>query len=145
MAVRAVFGANQLASVVDAVRNRILDFACQIAKLNLPVDEIGAAVTREQSSQVTQIYYTTINGQGATFIGGELHADQLGKLKDELSEKGLEQDQVTALCNAIESDPKPTSGRLGPRVRKWLFENGGKLANGVGTKLITEIILKYFA
>ena len=133
------FGTDRLVNVLNAVRNRILDFVLAISKEDPNAGETGSHLQKLEPRAVTQIFNTTVYG-GANIVGKahnsaltvNVTANDRDSLFHQLRQHGVSEEDVDVLASAIEAEPKkPHDGRFGPRVAEWLASMVGKAATGV--------------
>jgi hypothetical protein len=136
----AEFSIGNLVELVNAVRNRLLDFVLAVWK---EAPDAGAPSPQADQEidpgRVTQIFNTTVYGGAANLVGNASHssvtfnvqAGDFASLADALRSHGVEDDDVNALQDAMESDDSPTeAGRFGPRVSGWIAGMMQKAAQG---------------
>ena len=133
------FGAERFADVLNAVRNRVLDFVLALWKEDANAGEIEVGKPKLEAKDVTQIFNTTVYGGGANVVGNatkshltvNVTANDPQSLLDQLSQHGISADDLTALKAAITEEPDPTANRkFGPRVAAWIASMVGKAASG---------------
>jgi hypothetical protein len=157
----AEFGRGHLVEVVNTVRNRILDFALAVGKESPNAGETGTSASSNiEPAKVTQIFYTTVHGGSANFVGiatassitFNIEPRNFSALERVLAEKGVSAADLAELKEAVESDPTPpTAASFGPKVSSWIGKMVGKAADGTwnvgvgaaGT-LLAELIAKYY-
>jgi hypothetical protein len=150
-----------LIELLNAVRNRILDFALAVWKAAPNAGEIG---TKEGSkipySTVTQIFNTTIHGGAANILGTANHSQvsfqvslfDFESLKKALLSNNVDESDIQELKNALDIDPKIESpDAFGPQVSSWIAKMIGKAASGVWNvglgaagNILAQIIGKYY-
>jgi hypothetical protein len=146
---------SEIVGVIDAIRNRILDFTLQLEEA-----EPSTATSDEPAidqGRASQIFHTVIyGGAGNVAVGSTKVTQQTGlpvpgdrdALLRFLGELGLEEDDLTDLSAAMSEDQDSASGALtepGPRVQSWLgrIMTKGKLAAGrVGTGAAAGLIVE---
>jgi len=157
----AEFGPSNLVELLNAVRNRILDFSLAIWKENPTAGEESKSPDSSlEPAVVTQIFHTTIYGGTASFIGSahgssvvfNIVPNDFPSLEAVLRENGLQQTDIKELSEALNSDEPPTErDKFGPRVSSWIAKMIQKAAEGVwkisvgaaGT-LLAQAISKYY-
>jgi AbiTii len=125
--------------VVDAIRNRVLQFVLEIEEQAPDVGEAkpgGAAPL--PADQVTQIFNTTIMGAANVAVGGQnvsqsaqVVAGDLESLRKYLANLGLPGPDVADLETALKQDAPPNKeGQFGPNVAGWMGKMVKKAAEG---------------
>jgi hypothetical protein len=157
----AEFGVGSLLELLNAVRNRILDFSLAIWKENPNAGDTsthsGKAI---EPARVTQIFNTTVYGGAANLIGNapdsritfNLITNDFSSLEDVLLRNGISKEDVEDLRAALEADTRPASKeRFGPRVSAWISGMMKKAAEGswsvtisVAGNLLAKAISKYY-
>jgi hypothetical protein len=157
----AEFGVGSLLELLNAVRNRILDFSLAIWKENPNAGDTsthsGKAI---EPARVTQIFNTTVYGGAANLIGNapdsritfNLITNDFSSLEDALLRNGISKEDVEDLRAALEADTRPASKeRFGPRVSAWISGMMKKAAEGswsvtisVAGNLLAKAISKYY-
>lgn len=156
------FGSGHLVEVLNAVRNRLLDFVLAIWKENptsgdLPED---SKTDKIPPQRVTQIFNTTVYGGSASLVGTandshisfNVQANDFKTLARTLEDAGVKKSDITQLKKAIDDDPAPQDSTcLGPRVADWLSKMVGKAASGgwdigagAAATLLASAIAQYY-
>lgn len=150
-----------LVELLNAVRNRILDFTLAIGKEAPTAGElVGNAATTIQSGKVTQIFNTTVYGGSANLVGTasassivfNIATDDFASLAHALRKEGLSDSDIDELQDAVGSDHKPIDrGEFGPKVSSWIGKMMQKAADGswgigIGAagNLLAQAIAKYY-
>lgn len=132
-------GSNQVTGVLDAVRNRILEFALQIEKAAPEAGEDSASSQSISQDQVTQIFNTTINGDvhhlsSGTSLVSHTHSVKAGDLESlfrVLKTAGVPDTSLEQLDEALRSKSDKKAA-----VESWF----GKLAMSAATGAIDVVI-----
>lgn len=157
----AEFSQGELVELLNAVRNRILDFAIALWKESPTAGEPASSSTRSlEPSKVTQIFNTTVYGGAANLVGTahdssitfDIVINDFASLARVLKEKGIADSDIKELQAAINSDPRPTEKeRFGPKVSSWIAKMMKKAADGgwdigisVAGTLLAQAIAKYY-
>ncbi len=133
-------GKSQLAGILAAIRNRLLDWALQLEAEGI----LGEGLTFTDSEKRKASVASGINIQNFQGVLGNvshstLHqnlnmnfgASDLNGLQEYLRSKGVDNADLEALKAAVETDPKPTqSGKFGACVSAWVGSMLGKAASG---------------
>lgn len=144
-----------LIGVMDAVRNRVLEFAIALQKAYPDAGEKSSAPIPE--GFVTQVFHTTIYGRVTNLAVGGGTVVQMAvtvppgdekALREALSRLGVPQSEL----DKLELDEKPVSAEeLGPKATNWIGSIAAKvgagtlaLAKGVGVNLLVKAILAYY-
>jgi AbiTii len=128
----AQFSNQHLVAMLDAVRNRILDFALALGKI---APDAGEDQSQVEVQRVTQIFNTTIHGSvgvvgTATNSVVNVTANNWVALAQFLASQGVEQPDIDQLHDAVVAEPKAEAGKWGPHVSKWIGKMVGKAADG---------------
>lgn len=157
------FPVGVLHSIVESVRNRVLDFVLQLVR-EAPASHGDAKSVAQEvpADRITQIFHTNVYGVGSNVAVGSSNFSQqsvpgivkgdLGGLKTYLTTAGVATSDVDALEDAIQKDPVPaTKGRFGARVAAWIGSMMQKAATGAwdvaagtGGNLLAEALSKYY-
>jgi hypothetical protein len=157
----AEFSAGNLVELLNAVRNRVLDFSLAVWKEAPTAGEIGAASAPTlKAERVTQIFNTTVYGGSANLVGTSnasqiafnVAANDFTSLERVLTESGLSKQDVSDLRAAIQSEPAPTTAQqFGPKVSAWVARmmekaaiGGWEMGLGAGGALLAQVIAKYY-
>lgn len=150
----AQFSNQHLVAMLDAVRNRILDFALALGKI---APDAGEGQAQVEVQRVTQIFNMTIHGSVGV-VGTANNAivnvttNDWAALAQFLATNGAAADDIDDLRDAVTEEPQPETGRWGPRVSTWIGKMMGKAADGtwqVGPgaagNLLAQAIAAYYA
>lgn len=154
-------GIGHIIDLLNAVRNRILDFALAVSKQYPEAGELNKMADHNISqSTITQIFYTTVHGGSANLVGTttdssiafNIVTNDFPSLARALTDKGILTEDITELEAAVDSDPRPiTESALGPKVSQWIAKMVQKAADGswnigVGAAggLLAQAIAKYY-
>ncbi len=153
-----------IVSLVEAVRNRILNFVLEIETEAPEAGEAPPGKSPLSQEQVTQIFHTHIYGTVGNFAQGgqdftqnanmSVKTNDFESLKNFLESVGFHQQQIQDLEEAVTEDSieeVKSSRRLGPKVSNWLGSIMSGIAQGiipivqnVDANLITQAILIYY-
>lgn len=153
---------SSVVGILSTVRNRILNFAIEIEATNPDAGEAAPGSTPVPKETVSQIFNNYIYGNvGNVASGHEIQQTavvniQQGDFKglaEFLREQGVDAEDVKALKQAVESDPKPApaSKTLGKKVSAWMgkmlqksAEGTWKIGTTVAANLLTSAIKSYY-
>ncbi len=154
------FGRANLVEVLNAVRNRILDFVLAIWKEDPEAGEVPGSADRLQPSKVGQIFNTTVYGGAANLVGSaegstitfNVQTGDFETLAQALRNHGVDDADIEELRTAVQADPQAEdSNALGPRVSGWIAKMTGKAASGAwqlgigaAAALLADMIAKYY-
>jgi len=151
-----VISAGSVASLLDTVRNRVLNFTLNIEAEAPDAGETEPKVQPIANERVTQIFNTYIQGDVTNLATGiqptvettqiTIVKNDLKSLKNYLSSIGLEEQDISELTEAIDADETSRNQNdLGSRVKSWL----GKMVSKVGTSswnvattVATQLLIK---
>lgn len=128
----AQYSNQNLVAMLDAVRNRILDFALALEKI---APNAGEDQTHLEVQRVTQIFNTTVHGSVGV-VGSanssviNVASNDWSSLAQFLVSNGVASPDIEDLHAAVIAEPKADSGKWGPRVSKWVGKMVGKAADG---------------
>lgn len=153
-------GNGSLIEILNAVRNRILDFSLALWKEAPQAGDLNAANSNLISSvRVNQIFNTTINGGSANLIAAsqsELHLhiiqNDFNSLKNALQVHGVSEEDINLLYDAFKKEDKiKTPGKYGEMVSSWIARMSKKAADGswqiglsAAGNLLSQAISKYY-
>lgn len=157
----AEFSQAALVELVNAVRNRILDFALAMWKEDPTAGEsVSSAGKILESSKVSQIFNTTVFGGSANLVGianvssivFNITTGDLSSLEKALSENGISEEDIEKLRVAVESEEKQAQkDGFGPKVSLWIGKMMQKAAEGTwgagvgaGGALLAQALGKYY-
>ena len=157
---RGEFGRGNLVEVLNAVRNRILDFVIAMGKENPEAGITGADRNPMPSGKVTQIFNTTVYGGSANVAGAaagstvtlNVQVNNVETLEEALRQAGVDATDIAELVEAVKVEPKPCDTKsFGPRVAGWMSRMVVKAATGawdvgVGAagNLLASAIAQYY-
>ena len=154
----AEFGVGNLIELLNAVRNRILDFALAVWKEEPTAGEVDATSSATlESKRVTQIFHTTVYGGTANLVGNasdstvtfSVVTNDFPSLERFLRGSGLEDEDIQDLRIALESDAKQDSEeKFGPTVSAWLGKMIQKAASGswdIGVSAASNLLIQAIA
>lgn len=125
--------------VLDAIRNRVLQFVLEIEEQAPDVGEVKpGAASPIPVEQVTQIFSTTIMGAANVAVGGQnvsqsaqVVVGDLESLRKYLADLGLPEQDVAELEAALKQDGPPNKeGQFGSNVSGWIGKMVKKAAEG---------------
>jgi hypothetical protein len=147
--------------VIDAVRERLLEFSLEIEKANPAAGDGKVGDRPVDPARLQQIHQTVILG-GGNIIGSAgrdivqtnvtMRPGDVAAMTAELQRLGLADSEIEALKKAIKQDePERAKGKLGSRVLAFLGEMTGKAATGAwqigaqaGAQVLANILLQYY-
>jgi hypothetical protein len=154
------FSVCNLVEVLNAVRNRILDFAIAIWREAPGAGDLETVTSQDESKKFTQMFHTIVYGGTANILGAAVNSSvnftvtqsDMASLERVLAEAGISERDFKRLRSALAADERPRMGAgFGPRVSKWMAEMVKKAAEGawkVGVaaagSLLEGAISKYY-
>lgn len=154
------FDEHRYVQVLDAVRNRVLDFALALRKESPEAGEIGGGARQPSDERVTQIFNTTIHGGAASVVGSANHstinvqvnAGDWKSLEKHLGEHGVSKIDLAELKRVLKDEPElAKGGKFGDKVAGWFAKMVGKAATGawnvsvsVASTVLTQALLRYY-
>ncbi|MCZ7936653.1 hypothetical protein [Agrobacterium salinitolerans] len=152
---------HQIIGVVEAVRNRVLEFVLALRKTYPIADEVNGLTppNPEMTKAVTNIYYNTIHGNVG--VAGEannstvnfvVNQGSINDLRQQLIQHRVDEADIIDLEAALAAEPTiEADKRFGPRVAAWMGKMVGKAASGawdvsvnVGSTLLSTLLLGYY-
>jgi hypothetical protein len=144
---------SDLEGILDAVRNRLLDFLLKLQDLDPSVVTSDDAVGTIPHARVAQAFHFTMNGNNNVVAAGESVVQTVGQkvlpgdeadLARALTNLGISREDVRELQVAIHSDGARPKGSLGKRVGDWTGKMLAKAIDGSwSTALeVAPVILK---
>ena len=157
----AEFEKGRLVEVLNAVRNRILDFALAVGNEAPSAGEMGEKSEKLEQARVNQIFNLTIHGGAANIIGtatdssvtfNNIATKDFASLEKFLLEKGADPADIAELKEAVDSDTAPTSpGSFGTKVASWIGRmvakaatGGWQIGAGAAGNLLADAMAKYY-
>jgi hypothetical protein len=156
-----VIPCSSMVSLVDSVRNRVLDFVLEIESEAPDAGEAPLNKPPLPQDKVTHVFNTTIYGnvgniaEGSTNITQSstlnVYKDDFSSLRNQLLKLGVQASEIDELKSAINKDDKNEvikTKSLGNKVSSWLGNLLTKSAQGtipiIREKLISKLILLYY-
>ncbi|UFW64426.1 hypothetical protein RlegWSM1455_23550 [Rhizobium laguerreae] len=153
--------ASEILGIVEAVRNRVLDFVLSLKKRYPNAGEIDAISAKEASVEkvVTQIFNTTVQGNAGVIgtannstVNITANSGNLQDLRNQLTQYGVNDDDLDELAVALNEEPQISSDKkFGPKVGKWVGGMLSKAASGAwdvsmqaGGALLEKALLGYY-
>ncbi len=154
-----------IVGVLDAIRNRILDFTMQIGEKEPSAEREQRITDPERVERAANIFNTIVYANSANVALGNRDVTQTqelptpfdtNSLMDYLRKLGLDEEMIDGLQDALDEDAKEgeeavdSSGSKGPgrKVLSWLKDVSTvattKVGTPVATTLITQALLHHF-
>ena len=157
----AEFSTTHLVELLNAVRDRVLDFSLAIWKEHPNAGEANSNAPEVLSSdKITQIFNTTVYGGSANLVGAandttiafNIIPYDIESLRRALHHNGVSSEDISELENAIAGEGEPQSpGQFGPKVSSWIAGMMKKASEGtwgVGIaaagNILAKILLKFY-
>lgn len=157
----AQFSTSNLVELLNAVRNRVLDFSLALWKENPNAGEpIKSSGKSLEPSRVTQIFNTKVYGGSANLVGTandssiifKIVPHNFSSLETFLRANGLQDNDIGDLQEALNSDNSPVEkDKFGPKVSSWIAKMVQKAADGgwsvgVGAagSLLAQAVTKFY-
>ncbi|MGH2372141.1 MAG: hypothetical protein ACRDIC_01495 [bacterium] len=149
----------QLEGILDAVRNRLLDFLLAIQELRPEVVESDDALQTIPPERISQAFHFNVYGGQPVIAAGHGVSQQviqvtpgnLPELIKMLRGVGIDQPDLQELESAIRDDGKRPRGSLGDRVKAWMakmmtkaIEGTWNVATGAAAEVLKKAILSYY-
>lgn len=132
------YSKGHLIELVNAVRNRVLDFSLALWK-EYPEAGESKATLPDESVKMQQIFNQTFYGGTNNLVGNAINStvsfstQQISSidLRKVLETNGVASVDIEQLIQALSDEPKvETVGRFGPKVSEWIGKMLGKAADG---------------
>lgn len=149
-----------ITAILDAVRNRLLDFVLEINEISPYIPNENGTYDEISSEKVSQIFNITIHGDHNILASGKTVSQQTtqivrkGKtddLKEYLRNLSIEDNDIDDLLISLKKDSIEEKGKFGPKVASWIGRMISKAASGTwnmalstAPSLITKGISKYY-
>lgn len=142
-----------VAGVIDAVRNRLLNFLLALKEQHPEVDVDGGDLKSIPKDDVRVNVVNNIYGGQNVIASGEVvhqqvsqgvEPDDLSSLLSALREVSFPEELIGELLLAIDEDAAVRQGGIGPRVSGWLAKIGGNVATNTAAGFATKAILQYY-
>ena len=157
----AEFSTTHLVELLNAVRDRVLDFSLAIWKEHPNAGEANSNAPEVLSSdKITQIFNTTVYGGSANLVGAandttiafNIIPYDIESLRRARHHNGVSSEDISELENAIAGEGEPQSpGQFGPKVSSWiagLMKKASEGTWGVGIaaagNILAKILLKFY-
>jgi hypothetical protein len=149
--------ASVFVSLVDTVRNRVLQFALELKK---ELGNVSDDVTAINDEKIDRIFNTYIFGGTNVITGAAGDITQIGnvvvspgdftKLAVSIKMLGISDNAISTLKTAIDDDALKAPASLGGKTAKWIKDNVAKIKGptakaglDVGKAVITKWIMQY--
>jgi len=151
-------------AIVEAVHSKLIDFVLEIEQENPGAGEAEIGTQPLPPERVSQIFHQVfnINGEGNNIATGssdftqstscQVKKGDVQSLHSYLKSLGIWDDDCHELCDALKAEIRPKqSGRMGPKVARWLGKMVAKAASGAwdvsvrtAPELLTKAISAYY-
>lgn len=155
---------NQMAGILDTVRNRLLAFMLELEEQFPDLAESEEAAKSIPTEQAAQIFHTHVYGgqnviasgqdftQQVVFPSPDLAPGDLEALLDYMRKLNVPEEDVAELQEALEEDEASSElGELGPQTSGWLakltmkgFEGASSGTAGQAVQHVGKAIAKYY-
>ncbi len=147
-----------LHSLLDAVRNRLLDFVLELEEIAPGEADSNGAISRIPQDQVANVFNLTIHGDHSIIASGtavsqrivQVPAGDTAALNQTLRDLGIDDDDIEGLESAIQEDQRSDATGLGAKTKKWIGEMTLKAAEGswqvaleTAPTLLSKILSQY--
>jgi hypothetical protein len=153
-----------IVSLIDVVRNRILNFALEIEAADPKAGDISMNDSLLTPEKVTTVFHNTIYGNvGNLSEGGKnfsqnstinVNIGDFQSLQNQLIQYGIDEEEIASLKSAIDGDDEKKTKKnkaLGSGVTQWIGKQLSKPVNGlkpvvqnISADLIVKAILMYY-
>ena len=161
----AEFSIGNLVELLNAVRNRILDFSLALWKENPTVGESSLdaqeSLSRNKVTQlVNQTFNMTVHGGTANVLGTvsrssiefNIGLNDFESVRRVLHDNGVSENDIAELEDALREDEQPQSpNQFGPKVSSWIARMMEKaslgtwnIAVGAAGNILAEVLSTYY-
>lgn len=161
----AEFGIGDCIELLNAVRNRILDFSLALWKENPAAGEtsstVGQLLSPDKITQlVNQTFNTTVHGGSANLLGTanqssiefNVGLNDFESVRRVLQGNGMSKKDIAELEDALAEDGRPHSpDQFGPKVSSWIArvmkkasEGTWNIGIGAAGELLADVISKFY-
>jgi len=146
-------------TVVDGVRNRLLNYALELEKIAPDAGEGDAQASPVSKEQMSQVFHNHIYGSVGTFaagtgisisVGTQIVTGDFATLRAGLEEVGVDEQDINALQEAIQEDGPQQRG-FGRKVADWVGGMIAKAAAGAwrvglntASTVLPTLLAKYY-
>jgi hypothetical protein len=159
--VNAVVGVGNLQEVLNAVRNRVLDFSLAVWKENPHAGSTSAKPGKGiKPAKISKIFSKTVYPGSANLVvtdtdsqvAFQVTENDINSLECILRENDVNDEDIANLRSALKDEPRLVSeGRFGPRVSDWISlmirkacEGSWEITIDSAGKLVAEAISRYY-
>ena len=157
----AEFGPANLDELLNAVRQRVLDFSLAVWKEHPNAGEINSDSSESISpDKITQIFHTNVYGGNTSVTGTannspitfNITSNDFDAVHKVLKNNGISEEDIAELHSALLSDTPPKSqDKFGPKVSSWIAKMMQKASDGswnialaTGANLLSNALSKYY-
>lgn len=149
-----------LEGIVDAVRNRFLEFLLGLQKLNPGLLKSDDAVDELPAEQVSQVFNVAIHGDHNIVTTNSavreisiqsVQGDEFNSLSDYLRSIGVPDEDVSELEQAVDADGPRHDNGIGRHVTAWIGRALAKAVSGAwqislttAPEVLREAIFRYY-
>lgn len=148
-----------LEGILDAVRNRLLDFLLAIQELRPEAVESDDALQTIPPERISHVFQIAVyGGQPVIAAGHDLSQQVIQVTKGSMPDLvkvfrglGVDEHDLKELESAIKEEGKPPEGQLGNRVKAWMskmmtkaFDGSWKVTTSVAAEVIKKAIFAYY-
>ena len=161
----AEFGIGDCTELLNAVRNRALDFSLALWTENPTVGESNSnaqeLINQEKVTKLfNQTFNTTVHGGTANLLGTANHSsiefnvglNDFESVRRVLHDNGVSENDIAELKDALREDEQPQSpNQFGPKVSSWIARMMEKaslgtwnIAVGAAGNILAEVLSTYY-
>ena len=152
-----VLSVGTVVGMLDAIRNKVLNFALEIESEDPHAGEVKPGEeARIPQEKITQVFETNIYGTVHNIAAGNIGYSQqnvsvvkgdLGSLSKYLSSLGIDQADIQELNDIVKSEPDAPKKTLGHKVKQWITRVAGSTlmaSQQIASTVITEALMQYY-
>lgn len=145
---------SQIESILDTIRNKLLDFVLELQERNPQITESEEAISKIPKEQVGNVFNVTISGNYNVLATGtdisqsvyqNISSGNLEELINYFKQFHVSEEDLQELKEAIKQDGKRPKKQLGVRAKDWIGKMTGKAVEGiwkVGVANVSNLIIK---
>ena len=150
----------QLEKIIDAVRNRLLDFLLALQEINPHTLESEDALRELPKEAVNQVFHLSVHGDHNILAAGSgfsqtvtqtIPQNDKGALLRHLREAGVSEEDLKGLESALKADGARAKGDFGDRVKAWMgsvmvkaIDGSWKIAVAAAPEVLTKALSAYY-
>ncbi|MDE0686937.1 MAG: hypothetical protein OXI61_02100 [Candidatus Poribacteria bacterium] len=157
----AEFGVGSLVEVLNAGRNRVLDFSLALWKENPTAGETNSTIQKSLSPEkITQIFNTTVHSGTANLLGTannssvdfNIGLNDFESVRHALKNNNVSEEDIAELKKVLAESERPQSAnQFSPKVNSWIagmvkktLDGTWNIGVGAAGELLADVISKFY-